>query len=64
MKKILLYLFAAALSGCTPAIVPDDSDTPAPGSERLSINVRLSDAETRALINDSGSGDVTVRFEK
>lgn len=63
MKKILLYLFAAAISGCTPAIVPDDSDTPAPGSERLSINVRLSDAETRALINDSGSGAASFSWE-
>ncbi len=57
MKKILLYLFAAALSGCTPAIVPDDSDTPAPGSERLSINVRLADASNPGTIH---TGDILL----
>ena len=55
MKRIITYL--AAIS----AFVACSKENPA--TERLSINVRLAEPVTKALINDSGSGSASFSWE-
>ena len=68
MKQILSYLsvlFVAALTSCTAALLPENPETPEfkDGMEKVSINVRLAEPATKAIINDSGSGSASFSWE-
>jgi len=66
MKKIIYTLFAIALTACTAENIPEKPttpETPTPTTEKFSINVRLAEPATKALINDSGSGAASFSWE-
>ena len=68
MKQILSYLSAlmvAALTSCTAALLPENPETPEfkDGMEKVSINVRLAEPASKAIINDSGSGSASFSWE-
>ena len=66
MKKAIYTLFAIALAACTAESIPETPTTPestVPTTERVSINVRLAEPATKALINDSGSGAASFSWE-
>lgn len=68
MKQILSYLSAlmvAALTSCTAALLPENPETPEfkDGMEKVSINVRLAEPASKAVINDSGSGSASFSWE-
>ena len=56
----LSVLLAIALTSCTADSLPANPVDPDPhtGTEKVSINVRLADPATRAVIHDSGSGQL------
>lgn len=61
MKKVLYSIIAVVLSACTANPLPENQAQP--GMERVSINVRLAEPATKALINDSGSGSASFSWE-
>lgn len=61
MKNVLYSLIAVVLSACTANPLPENQAQP--GMERVSINVRLAEPATKALINDSGSGSASFSWE-
>ena len=66
MKKVIYTLFATALAACTAESIPETPTTPestVPTTERVSINVRLAEPATKAIINDSGSGAASFSWE-
>ena len=66
MKKAIYTLFAIALAACTAENLPEKPITPeppVPTTEKVSINVRLAEPATKALINDSGSGAASFSWE-
>lgn len=66
MKKAIYTLFAIALAACTAESIPETPTTPestVPTTERVSINVRLAEPATKAIINDSGSGAASFSWE-
>ena len=66
MKKTIYTLFAMSLAACTAESIPETPTTPestVPTTERVSINVRLAEPATKAIINDSGSGAASFSWE-
>lgn len=63
MKKVIYTLFAIALAACTAENIPEKPTTPEPTTEKVSINVRLAEPASKALINDSGSGAASFSWE-
>ena len=68
MKQFLSYLSAllvAALASCTADLLPENPETPEfkDGMEKVSINVRLAEPASKAVINDSGSGSASFSWE-
>lgn len=61
MKNVLYSLIAVVLTACTANPLP--SNQAQSGMERVSINVRLAEPATKALINDSGSGSASFSWE-
>lgn len=61
MKNVLYSLIAVILTACTANPLPENQAQP--GMERVSINVRLAEPATKALINDSGSGSASFSWE-
>lgn len=63
MKKAIDTLLAIALAACTAENIPEKPTTPEPTTEKVSINIRLAEPATKALINDSGSGAASFSWE-
>lgn len=66
MKKTIFTLFTMALAACTAESIPETPNTPVspePTKEKVSINVRLAEPATKAIINDSGSGAASFSWE-
>ncbi len=61
MKNVLYSFIAVVLTACTASPLPENQAQP--GMERVSINVRLAEPATKALINDSGSGSASFSWE-
>lgn len=61
MKNVLYSLIAVVLTACTANPLPENQAQP--GMERVSINVRLAEPATKAIINDSGSGAASFSWE-
>lgn len=55
----------AVLTSCTAALLPENPETPEfkDGMEKVSINVRLAEPASKAVINDSGSGSASFSWE-
>ena len=64
MKRIIVYFAAlSALVACDKSLEPEEQVPEAPATQTVSINVQLAEPATRALINDSGSGDASFSWE-
>lgn len=69
MKKAIYTLFAIALAACTAENLPEKPttretpETQEPTTETVSINVRLAEPASKALINDSDSGAASFSWE-
>jgi hypothetical protein len=69
MKKAIYTLFAIALAACTAENLPEKPttretpETQEPTTETVSINVRLAEPATKAIINDSGSRAASFSWE-
>lgn len=61
MKNVLYSLIAVVLTACTANPLPENQAQP--GMERVSINVRLAEPATKAIINDSDSGAASFSWE-